>query len=131
MLILLWGAVIARWGVGCSAGPGSHWRASVATEPLGFRLEGLWMPKSSLCFAFWFTLLRICGKEVEILQQFHVLIFFFKEFCWHLCNHKCHMFCSGFAFWLEMYRICHQLFLKINMISVKSAESQLETLSYY
>lgn len=57
--------------------------------------------------------------------------FFFKGFCWHICNHKCHMFCSGFAFWLEMYRICHQLFLKINTISVKTAESQLETYIIY
>lgn len=86
------------------------------------------MPKSNFCFAFGFTLLRICGKEVQILQQFSVWGFF-KEFCCHLCNHKRHMFRNGFAFCLEIYRICHQLFLKINMISVKSAESQLETLS--
>lgn len=88
------------------------------------------MPKSNLCFAFRFTLLRIRGKEVQILQQFSVLGFF-KEFCCHLRNRKCYMFRNGFAFCLEIYRICHHLLLKINMISVKSAESQQGTLSYY
>lgn len=87
------------------------------------------MPKSNLLFCvlvYSVNNLWEGSTDFATIQCFGV---FFKEFCCRPRKH--HMFGNGFAFCLEIYRICHQLFLKINMISVKFAESQLETLSYY
>lgn len=127
----------------------SHWRASTATKKGAPRsqLLGLYRLifldrlnveaeiKSLVCFLVYSIKSLGDFLKIQCFRDFVVggglFVCLFKDICYHLCNCKPRTFYNGLAFLLRFIEFVISSYLKINVISVKSAKLQFEMLSYY